>query len=160
MIAGILLRTPALLALAFGVSVGFFSIFSYLIRSDTNVNSDVSEPVRFDFIRLPEKGADLSEPSVDLPPPPSPSAPPPKPDLSLDLADAQATGFSFNTDYNLGNLTRFDGLSGDLSASREAVPILRVSPLYPRAPAAVALRAGSKSALPSARPVRPRMCPY
>ena len=130
MTAAPLLRGALLAAAALAAALGIFTFIAALIASDFGGRPAAAAPVQFDFVRLPERSArafDLTE----APPPPAPPQPPPLPELADSPPDDGAPEFAFDTGYDLGDLTRFAGLSGDLAASREAVPILRVSPLYP-----------------------------
>ena len=124
-----LLRAGLLAAAALLVAFGLFSVISLLIASGPAGAVAAPAPVRFDFVRLPKPDARILEPTQELPPAPRPSAPPPLPEFP-DSAEAEPE-FAFGVGYDLGGPEGFAGLSGDLAASREAVPVLRVRPLYP-----------------------------
>ena len=125
-----LLRLPALAALGVAAAFGLFVVMSQLISSELVGRLALPDPVRFDFVRLPERRLASAPDSQPLPSKPK-SKPPPAPDLDTDTdtASPDALRFSADTGYEL-DLLDISGLAGSLQAG-DPVPILRVSPLYP-----------------------------
>ena len=125
-----LLRLPVLAVLGVTTAFGLFVVMSQLISSELVGRLELPDPVRFDFVRLPER-RNLGD-SGEQPLPSKPQTkPPPAPDLDTDTdtAGPDALRFSADTGYEL-DLLDVSGLAGSLLAG-DPVPILRVSPLYP-----------------------------
>lgn len=132
------LRTPIAALLAVAVTFGLFIFMYKLISSGDTVNRDLEaiSGIRFGPVDIPD---DLQRRERRKPkPPPEPKEPPPPPKMTVQQQEMVQN----MPDINIPNLDNpmvggegmFIGNFGnvDKTAEGEAIPIVRIQPIYPR----------------------------
>ena len=132
MILSIGLRALIITVAAAAAVFALFTMMYYLVVSDLAGLSDVPNPVRFDFVRLQKR--EITPPGRTLP---QKTEQPKKPKMPQNRAQAESLtpgtpGFAFSaaTPYKLDLLSGGD-LSKGWAGSRDPLPIMRVTPIYP-----------------------------
>jgi len=124
-----LIRTPVLSVLAVGTTFALFTLIHYLILSSTIGISRITDSVQFDFVRLEkqELTPNKRQMSRKTQPPKKPRMPQTEA-AKNDRIDPSAIRFASATPFEM-NLKQ-TGMGG-LEATRDPIPILRVTPAYP-----------------------------
>ena len=125
-----LIRAPILSVFALGATFALFTLIHYLILSSTIGISRMTDTIQFDFVRLEKR--ELTAPKKEMP---RKTEPPKKPDIpqnqpvQTENLNPDAISFASATPFDL-NLKQTGGMGG-LSATRDPIPTLRVTPTYP-----------------------------
>ncbi len=120
------------LVLAAGVTLGLFFLMQALIKSGDQTLTEPPPGSVLDFIRI--KQEDVTEQKDRKPKkPPKPETPPPDmPQPEMDAASPDAQGSNFNFAADVGADVSLDGGLALESGDGEYLPIVKVSPVYPR----------------------------
>ena len=127
-----LLRLPLVTAAA-GVAVfALFALMYTLVVTDLAGLRDASDPVRFDFVRLQPR--ELSPTQRKLPPKADKPQKPKMPDAQSEAESLNPDGLKFaatsSTPYQLDLMAGGD-LTKGWAGTRDPLPIMRVTPIYP-----------------------------
>lgn len=126
------IRIPLVTAAAATAVFALFTIMYSLVVTDLVGLSDVSDSVRFDFVRLQKR--DLSPTQRKLPPkaekPEKPKMPESKMEAESLNPDDMRFAASSATPYQLDLMGGGD-LSKGWAGTRDPLPIMRVTPIYP-----------------------------
>ncbi len=132
------LRTPVAAILAVAVTFGLFIFMYKLISSGDMANQDLDaiSGIRFGPVDIPDETNRRTR--VKPKPPPPPKEPPPPPKMQVDKQDVVQN----MPDINIPNLDNpmvgGDGMflgnfgSVDQTEEGDVIPIVRISPVYPR----------------------------
>lgn len=120
------------IVLAAGVTLGLFYLMQALIKSGDQALNEPPKGSVLDFVRV--KKDEVTEQKDRKPKkPPKPETPPPdmpQPEMQSTSSDAQSSGFDFAAD--VGADVSLDGGLALESGDGEYLPIVKVSPVYPR----------------------------
>ncbi len=125
-----LVRAPILSVFAIGATFALFTLINYLILSSTVGINRVTDAVQFDFVSLEERK--LTKTKKEMPRKTEPRKRPDVPQnqsIQNESINPDAIGFASATPFDL-NLQQAGGMGG-LTATRDPVPTLRVTPTYP-----------------------------
>ena len=126
------LRIPLITASAVGAVFALFTLMYSLVVTDLAGLKDVSDSVRFDFVRLQKR--DLTPTQRKLPPKAQKPKKPKMPESRQEAESLDPDGLQFATGsatpYQLDLMTGGD-LSKGWAGSRDPLPIMRVTPIYP-----------------------------
>lgn len=126
------LRIPLITAAAVGAVFALFTLMYSLVVTDLAGLKEVSDSVRFDFVRLQKR--ELSPTQRKLPPKAEKPKKPKMPDTQQEAEslnpDSLAFAASSATPYQLDLMTGGD-LSKGWAGTRDPLPIMRVTPVYP-----------------------------
>lgn len=132
-------KQGAILVTACAAGLSMFLAMQLLIRADGIVEKLESERTFLNFVRV-DASDDVQTKKRKPPEPPPPEAPPETPEMQQQMADVNPNlnmsmpdiGSSINTGGGpfLGALAQGDGMAG---FDTDVIPIVRVSPSYPRA---------------------------
>ena len=126
------LRIPLITAAAVGAVFALFTLMYSLVATDLAGLKDVTDSVRFDFVRLQKR--DLTSPQRKLPPkmqkPKKPKMPESRQEAESLNPDSLKFSSSSATPYQLDLMTGGD-LSKGWAGTRDPLPIMRVTPVYP-----------------------------
>lgn len=126
------LRIPLITASAVGAVFALFTLMYSLVATDLAGLKDVSDSVRFDFVRLQKR--DLTPTERKLPPKTQKPKKPKMPDTQQEAESLDPDSLNFATSsatpYQLDLMTGGD-LSKGWAGTRDPLPIMRVSPVYP-----------------------------
>lgn len=127
-----MLRVLLAIVLAAGITLGLFFLMQALIASGDKTLSEPPQGRVLDFVRVKqEQEAQQKDRKPRKPPPPA--EPPPDmapPQMDAPNPDANAGGMDFAAD--VGNDISLDGGLALESGDGEYLPIVKVSPVYPR----------------------------
>lgn len=131
--ASVLSRSMVAIVAALVVTAALFFGMRALIAGSEMVLSDYSKRKNIEFVRL-RKDSDARTKERQLPTRQRPKPPPSAPDM--DMPDSDAPGATaimagtpqIDTGLNLGNTLELGPAPGD----NDAVPVVRVEPMYPR----------------------------
>lgn len=126
------LRIPLITAAAVGTVFALFTLMYSLVATDLAGLRDVSDSVRFDFVRLQKR--DLTPTQRKLPDKPQKPKKPKMPETRSESESLNPDGMKFST--SSANPHKLDLMTGgDLSkgwaGTRDPLPIMRVTPVYP-----------------------------
>lgn len=116
-------------ALAFGLFLGMSRLVAFgAVRLESVKGSD---PIQFVRLRRQPEAAKTKKLKPRRPPPPPAAPPPPSPATP---PSSQASGLAVDVGLPTGNpdLQLTGGLSAGTVRDREAVPVVRVQPMYPQ----------------------------
>ncbi|GAB5379419.1 MAG: energy transducer TonB [Aliiglaciecola sp.] len=120
------------IVLAAGVTLGLFYLMQALIKSGDQALSEPSKGSVLDFVRV--KKDEVTEQKQRKPrKPPKPEQPPPdmpQPEMDLASSDPLSSGYDFAADV-AADVSLEGGLALE-SGDGEYLPIVKVSPVYPR----------------------------
>jgi len=133
-----ILRTPVAAVLAVAVTFGLFIFMYKLISSGDMANQDLDaiSGIRFGPVDIPDETNRRTRVKPKPPPPPKEPPPPPKmqvekqnvvqnmPDINIPNLDNQMVGGDGMFIGNFGNV--------DQTEEGDVIPIVRISPVYPR----------------------------
>ncbi len=126
------LRIPLITAAAVGAVFALFILMYSLVATDLAGLRDAPDPVRFDFVRLQKR--DLTPAQRKLPPktqkPKKPKMPESRQEAESLNPDSLKLAASSATPYQLDLMAGGD-LSKGWASSRDPLPIMRVTPVYP-----------------------------
>ena len=126
------LRIPLITAAAVGTVFALFTLMYSLVVTDLAGLQEVSDSVRFDFVRLQPR--ELSPAERKLPPKTQKPQKPKMPETRQEAESLHPDGLSFSsasaTPYQLDLMTGGD-LSKGWAGTRDPLPIMRVTPAYP-----------------------------
>ena len=126
------LRIPLITAAAVGAVFALFTLMYSLVVTDLTGLREVSDSVRFDFVRLQKR--ELTPTQRKLPPktqqPKKPKMPETRQEAEPLNPDSVAFAVASATPYQLDLIGGGD-LSKGWAGSRDPLPIMRVTPLYP-----------------------------
>jgi protein TonB len=127
-----MLRVLLAIVLAAGITLGLFFLMQALIASGDKTLSEPPQGRVLDFVRVKqEQEAQQKDRKPRKPPPPA--EPPPDmapPQMDAPSPDGDAGGMDFAAD--VGNDISLDGGLALESGDGEYLPIVKVSPVYPR----------------------------
>ncbi|GBL06301.1 energy transducer TonB [Glaciecola sp. KUL10] len=127
-----MLRVLLAIVLAAGITLGLFFLMQALIASGDKTLSEPPQGRVLDFVRVKqEQEAQQKDRKPRKPPPPA--EPPPDmapPQMDAPSPDGDAGGLDFAAD--VGNDISLDGGLALESGDGEYLPIVKVSPVYPR----------------------------
>lgn len=134
-----LVKSAGLLAASVVIGLLLFLLMQLLIRADGIVEKLDSERTYLNFVRVDNSNDDIQTKKRKPPEPPPPETPPETPQMQQQLAnvnpnlnmDMPSIGIPINSGDGpfLGALSQGDGLAG---FDTDVIPIVRVSPNYPR----------------------------
>lgn len=126
------LRIPLITAAAVGTVFALFTLMYSLVATDLAGLKEVSDPVRFDFVRLQER--ELTPTQRKLPPKAEKPKKPKMPETRSEAESLNPDHLKFAatsaTPYQLDLMTGGD-LSKGWAGTRDPLPIMRVTPAYP-----------------------------
>ncbi len=126
------LRIPLITAAAVGTVFALFTLMYSLVVTDLAGLRDVSDSVRFDFVRLQKR--ELTPAQRKLPDKPQKPKKPKMPETRSESESLNPDGMKFSTSsanpYKLDLMTGGD-LSKGWAGTRDPLPIMRVTPVYP-----------------------------
>lgn len=126
------LRIPLITAAAVATVFALFTLMYSLVVTDLAGLRDASDSVRFDFVRLQKR--DLTPTKRKLPDKPQKPKKPKMPDTQSEAESLNPDGMKFSTSsanpYKLDLMTGGD-LSKGWAGTRDPLPIMRVTPVYP-----------------------------
>ena len=126
------LRIPLITAAAVGTVFALFTLMYSLVATDLAGLRDVSDSVRFDFVRLQKR--ELTPAQRKLPDKPQKPKKPKMPETRSESESLNPDGMKFSTSsanpYKLDLMTGGD-LSKGWAGTRDPLPIMRVTPVYP-----------------------------
>ena len=126
------LRIPLITAAAVATVFALFTLMYSLVVTDLAGLRDVSDSVRFDFVRLQKR--DLTPTQRKLPDKPQKPKKPKMPETRSEAESLNPDGMKFAASsanpYQLDLMTGGD-LSKGWAGTRDPLPIMRVTPVYP-----------------------------
>ena len=126
------LRIPLITAAAVATVFALFTLMYSLVVTDLAGLRDVSDSVRFDFVRLQKR--ELTPAQRKLPDKPQKPKKPKMPETRSESESLNPDGMKFSTSsanpYKLDLMTGGD-LSKGWAGTRDPLPIMRVTPVYP-----------------------------
>lgn len=126
------LRIPLITAAAVATVFALFTLMYSLVVTDLAGLKDASDSVRFDFVRLQKR--DLTPTKRELPDKPQKRKKPKMPEAQSEAESLNPDGMKFSTSsanpYKLDLMTGGD-LSKGWAGTRDPLPIMRVTPIYP-----------------------------
>ena len=126
------LRIPLITAAAVATVFALFTLMYSLVATDLAGLRDVSDSVRFDFVRLQKR--ELTPAQRKLPDKPQKPQMPQMPDTQSESESLNPDGMKFAASsanpYKLDLMTGGD-LSKGWAGTRDPLPIMRVTPVYP-----------------------------
>lgn len=126
------LRIPLITAAAVGTVFALFTLMYSLVATDLAGLRDATDSVRFDFVRLQKR--DLTPARRKLPDKPQKPQKPKMPETRSESESLNPDGMKFSTGsanpYQLDLMTGGD-LSKGWAGTRDPLPIMRVTPVYP-----------------------------
>lgn len=126
------LRIPLITAAAVATVFALFTLMYSLVVTDLAGLRDATDSVRFDFVRLQKR--DLTPTQRKLPDKPQQPKKPKMPEARSEAESLNPDGMKFSTSsanpYQLDLMTGGD-LSKGWAGTRDPLPIMRVTPVYP-----------------------------
>ena len=126
------LRIPLITAAAVGTVFALFTLMYSLVVTDLAGLKDATDSVRFDFVRLQKR--DLTPTQRKLPPKTQKPKKPKMPESRQEAESLNPDSLKFSTSsaapHQLDLMTG-GGLSKGWAGTRDPLPIMRVTPVYP-----------------------------
>lgn len=126
------LRIPLITAAAVGTVFALFTLMYSLVVTDLAGLKDATDSVRFDFVRLQKR--DLTPTQRKLPPKTQKPKKPKMPETRQEAESLNPDSLKFSTSsaapHQLDLMTG-GGLSKGWAGTRDPLPIMRVTPVYP-----------------------------
>lgn len=126
------LRIPLITAAAVGTVFALFTLMYSLVVTDLAGLRDATDSVRFDFVRLQKR--DLTPTQRKLPPKTQKPKKPKMPETRQEAESLNPDSLKFSTSsaapHQLDLMTG-GGLSKGWAGTRDPLPIMRVTPVYP-----------------------------